>query len=68
MTGEPMFPPFGPQVAQTGLDAPERTPKPPTCPYCEGEGWYIDHEDECYENGACSCSGVQRQCNCEAAA
>lgn len=34
----------------------------PPCPSCDGDGWYLDHADECYENGDCSCSGVQRQC------
>lgn len=33
------------------------------CRYCDGQGWFADHEDECYEDGACSCSGVQVQCH-----
>jgi hypothetical protein len=32
------------------------------CDLCAGDGWYVDHEDECYEDGDCNCSGVQRQC------
>lgn len=35
----------------------------PKCSYCDGEGWFADHEDECYEDGACFCSGVQVQCH-----
>lgn len=33
-----------------------------TCSDCNGEGWYLDHEDECYENGRCNCTGVQVWC------
>lgn len=38
------------------------------CARCHGEGWYADHEAECYEDGDCSCSGVQVQCDCGAGA
>jgi len=34
------------------------------CPECGNDGWYIDHADECYENGDCNCSVVQRRCKC----
>ena len=32
------------------------------CPSCGGDGWYVGHEDECWETGDCNCSGVQLQC------
>lgn len=35
---------------------------------CGGDGWYIDHEDECYETGDCNCSGVQVECECQSRA
>lgn len=38
------------------------------CQRCDGIGWYVDHEYECYENRDCSCSGVQVQCTCPVAA
>jgi hypothetical protein len=36
------------------------------CITCTGEGWVIDHADECYESQECvGCGGVQRECaNC----
>ena len=33
-----------------------------TCPTCSGYGWWVDHEDECYQTGDCGCSGVQVEC------
>lgn len=38
-----------------------------TCPKCAGDGWQIDHSDECYEAGDCvGCGGVQVECEtCE---
>jgi hypothetical protein len=38
----------------TGMDEPH-----------ERDGWYVGHEDECYDTGDCCCSGVQIQCSCE---
>ena len=34
-----------------------------TCPDCQGEGWYIGHENQCYAKGDCECSGVQEWCD-----
>jgi len=38
------------------------------CPVCRGDGWYIGHEDACYDTGDCQCGGVQVRCDCEARA
>lgn len=35
---------------------------PPVCRSCNGDGWYVGHEDECHETGDCHCSGVQIPC------
>ena len=35
----------------------------PVCAECDGEGWYIGHEDACYEQCDCVCSGVQVPCH-----
>jgi hypothetical protein len=40
--------------------------EPTTCPACGGDGWYVGHEDECYDTGDCVCSGVQVECECGA--
>jgi hypothetical protein len=32
------------------------------CATCDGRGWVAEHEDACYEDGCCSCSGVQVVC------
>jgi hypothetical protein len=40
--------------------------EPDTCPACGGDGWYVGHEDECYDTGDCVCSGVQVKCECGA--
>ncbi len=37
--------------------------QPESCPACGGDGWYIGHEDECYDTGDCNCSGVQVECD-----
>ena len=38
--------------------------EPLTCQRCNGDGWYVDHDDDCYEEGQCvGCGGVQRQCD-----
>ena len=34
----------------------------PKCRTCDGNGWYVGHEDECCRTGDCACSGVQIQC------
>lgn len=39
--------------------------EPATCSSCGGHGWYIGHEDVCYDSGDCSCSGVQVECECQ---
>jgi hypothetical protein len=39
--------------------------EPDTCPACGGDGWYVGHEDECYDTGDCVCSGVQVRCECQ---
>lgn len=36
---------------------------PTLCHSCKGEGWELDHEDECYETGDCNCTGVQMPCS-----
>jgi hypothetical protein len=36
------------------------------CPACEGAGYDIGHEAQCYEGLGCQCSGVQELCSaCE---
>lgn len=42
-------------------------PQPDVCPHCGGDGWYVGHEDVCYDTGDCECSGVQVQCECAGA-
>lgn len=38
-----------------------RIPEP--CANCGGDGWVVDHSDECYARGDCvGCGGVQVQC------
>lgn len=34
------------------------------CPACYGEGWYVGHDDECYDTGDCVCSGERVRCEC----
>lgn len=33
------------------------------CSDCQGDGWLLGHEDQCYAKGACECSGVQEWCD-----
>jgi hypothetical protein len=34
-----------------------------SCNTCGGDGWYVDHSDDCYASGECvGCGGVQRPC------
>ena len=41
-------------------------PEPgPMCPACGGDGWYVGHDDECYDTGDCVCGGVQVRCECQ---
>jgi len=43
--------------------APQDTgPTKIKCQMCGGDGWYVGHDDECYETGDCNCSGVQVRC------
>lgn len=37
----------------------------PPCVVCGGDGWYIGHEDECYDSGNCLCAGIQVECDCQ---
>jgi len=34
------------------------------CSNCSGDGWYIEHANECigWETGECNCGGVQTEC------
>ena len=32
------------------------------CPYCDGLGYTVGHEDVCYSGEGCCCSGVPREC------
>lgn len=50
--------------AETSADE-ELRPRPNDCPACGGDGWYVGHEDECYDTGDCVCSGVQVRCECQ---
>jgi hypothetical protein len=43
-------------------DADTREDETVKCSACGGDGWYVGHEDKCYETGDCGCSGVQLQC------
>lgn len=33
------------------------------CYSCGGDGWYVGHDDECYDTGVCNCSRVQICCD-----
>lgn len=38
--------------------------EPDLCPACGGQGWYVGHDDECYDTGDCVCSGERVRCEC----
>lgn len=54
----------GEQAEYVAPDQSEGRAAPPAnCGWCEGDGWYVDHSDECYAKGECvGCGGIQRQC------
>lgn len=43
----------------------EQEPPEPACPACGGDGWYVAHDDECYDTGDCCCAGEQVRCECQ---
>lgn len=54
------------QIVAAFNDATDE-PREDVCPACGGDGWYVGHEDECHDTGDCVCSGVQVECECQAA-
>lgn len=58
---------IGEQIAAAYNALNDEQPPPDVCPTCGGDGWYVGHEDECYDTGDCVCSGVQVQCECAGA-
>lgn len=57
--------PAAQQIAEAFYALQDQEPSEPPCPGCGGDGWYVGHEDECYDTGDCCCSGVQIQCECQ---
>ena len=68
-TADLFIAPASPEESEPFIDIPGLVPpeeSEPRCNPCDGTGWYVGHEAKCYEQGDCSCSGVQIPCNCHA--
>lgn len=55
---------LGRQIGEAFVALNDDDTQSAVCATCDGKGWYVGHEDACYDGDGCVCSGVQVECDC----